>query len=289
MFKDSDLLNHFNKIDIFELDQKIRDFKNIDIRNLTDEEIHNAIYDVLTHENQFYYIPQIRIYPQKTNFYRVRPLKETHIPNEYLHVESDFWNPPNECVRKQGRLNKPYESLLYTATDPVVAKLEAKINKDDFYSVIIYEAKDDIKVNCIGAPYNYSELGIDDRHIMLINNRLNDFLKDEFSREVGIGTEYLYKVSEMIAKDFFDLPPRDIQDAWAYSSLFSKSKYNVCFRPEIAKEKLHLRGALIAKNNDIDAVEVICVAHGYDESGKVLLHNLGTKIQKEIFPEIKVN
>ncbi len=82
-------------------------------------------------------------------------------------------------------------------------------------------------MNIIGGQYNYSAIGFTDDTAILNNDLINNFLKDEFSRDVGRGTEYLYKISEIIAKWYFDLPPGDVQDAWAYSSIQDKEKYNL--------------------------------------------------------------
>lgn len=74
----------------------------------------------------------------------------------------------------------------------------------------------------------------------------------------------------MIAKNFFDLPPRIAQDGWAYSSVKDKGKYNVYFRPEIAHEVLELSGAMICQLEDYKKFKVFCVAVGADYNGKIL-------------------
>lgn len=37
-----------------------------------------------------------------------------------------------------------------------------KLKQDSFFLLIIYKAKQDIKVNLIGADYDYKKLGIED-------------------------------------------------------------------------------------------------------------------------------
>jgi len=113
-------------------------------------------------------------------------------------------------------------------------------------------------------------------------------LRDEFSRDVGNGTEYLYKVSEIIAKWYFDLPPTIIQDAWAYPSVKDKFSYNVCFRPDIAKNILELKGALVCQYDNTDNIDVKCIAYGCNEQGYVNFYELGSIIQKKVFPEIVI-
>lgn len=287
-----EFIEHLNKIDTIDLINKIRIFRELNIKYMTEKEICEAIYSTITFENKLIYIPNLMIYPKGTKFYRVRNLDGTQIPNKNLMISSDFWNPPEKYVTNYGRINKPGESLLYTAPNsPYIAIKEMKLDPDTekFYSLIVYEAKEDIKVNCIGAKYNYEILEIHNDKIILVNEIINNFLKDEFSRDVGKGTEYLYKISEIIAKDFFDLPPRLVQDAWAYSSVQSKDSYNVCFRPNIAKEKLELKGAMIVKNENPDEIKVKLIANGFSNEGNVMYHEIGSDVQKKIFPEISSN
>ena len=111
---------------------------------------------------------------------------------------------------------------------------------------------------------------------------MNNFLKDEFSKDVGSGTEYLYTVSEIIAKDFFDLPEA-FQDTWGYSSVQDKNKYNVCFRPEKAHKMLNLECALICRKGENDEIKVKCIAKGDEVTNKVTFFPLGSAEQKKYF------
>lgn len=286
----SEQMKFLKSINPLELMDKIRKFRKLDIKNMTYEDISKAICDVLESDGKFIYTTNIRSYPRETKFFRVRELKGSKIPNENLSVESDFWNAPEKFITKYGRLNKPGESLLYTSPiNPQVAIREVKLENNCFYSIIVYEAIDDIKVNCIGLEYDYEQLGINDSEAILINNMINDFLRDEFSRDVGVGTEYLYKISEIISKWYFDLPPRAVQDAWAYPSIKDKTSYNVCFRPDIAKDVLKLKGALICKYDNTDNINVKCISHGFNENGYANFYELGSDVQKKIFPEIILN
>ncbi|WP_225442717.1 hypothetical protein [Paenibacillus lycopersici] len=281
-------IEFLEQIDPRELLGKIRRFRNLNISIMTQEAINNEIFDVLTFKGNFIYFTNSNFYPKGTKFFRARVLDGSLIPNRNLKIESDFWNAPSEFIRQYGRLNKPNESLLYTTPiNPSVTLKEVKVPYGSYYALIIYEAKDEIKVNVIGQEYNYESLGIYSEKARLVNDIINDFLREEFCRDVGVGTEYLYCVSEFIAKSFFDLPPRVVQDAWAYPSLKDKLNYNVCFRPQVARELLELKGALIGqKQSQNDDIIVKCIAHGFDESGNAQFHKLGSDIQKSVFPEI---
>jgi len=287
MFSKDDLA-FLEKINPLELIEKISKFRRLNIAMMTPQEIIKEIYNVLTFEGRFIYLTNMTIYPQETLFFRARKLNSLEFPNTELMYESHFWNAPAEYIKTYGRLNKPSESLLYTT--PIIPEItlkEIKIPDNSYYALMVYEATDDIKVNLIGQQYDYEMLGIQSEKIKLINNIFNDFLKDEFSRDVGEGTEYLYIVSELISKSFFDLPPRDVQDAWAYPSLKDKERYNVCFRPEIAKEVLKLKGTLICeKLPQSYKIHVKCIQSGFDSSGKAQFYSLGSEEQRKVFPEI---
>src|SRR5262249_20956988 len=92
--------------------------------------------------------------------------------------------------------------------------------------------------------------------------------------------------SEIIAKDYFDLPPRDIQDAWCYPSILSRQNFNVCFRPDIAKEALHLRGAwCVIRKESAEGFEIRSVAI-CNSRKEFEYFAIGSAEQLESFPEI---
>ena len=160
-------------IDPMELLNKIRNFRRLDIKSMTYEEVTQAISNVLSFNGEFMYITNTQIYKKGTKFFRVRELEGSKIPNENLSIESDFWNAPEKYITKYGRLNKPGESLLYTAPiNPQIAINEVKLKKHSFYTLIIYEAKENIKVNTIGMEYDYEKLGIRGKQAILINDMI---------------------------------------------------------------------------------------------------------------------
>lgn len=278
---------HLKRVDPVELIRRIQRFKKLNIKDMNEEEIRKEINSVLLWDNLFLYQTYNMIYPKGTIFFRIRKLNSSRLPISNFQVYSDFWEPPTTVIKKPGRLNKPGESLLYTTPgDPTVPLLETHIQEGEFYALIHYVADQEVKANLIGGEYDYSAFGIEDRTAILVHELYNDFLQTEFSRDVGEGTEYLYRVSEIIAKDFFDLPPRDMQDAWAYGSVQDKKKYNVCFRPDIAHEILHLKGAMICKKGADNRINVYCVALPSADNSSIEFYPLGSDKQKEVFPDI---
>lgn len=280
-------VSHLKRVDPIELTRRIQSFKKLNTKDMNEMEIRKEIYSVLLWDNLFLYQTNIKKYPKGTIFFRIRKLNGSRLPISNFQKHSDFWEPPTTVIKKPGRLNKAGESLLYTTPgDPSVPLLETHIQEGEFYALIHYVADREVKVNLIGGEYDYSAIGIEDKTAILVHELYNDFLLTEFSRDVGEGTEFLYRVSEIITKDFFDLPPRDIQDAWAYSSVQDKKKYNVCFRPDIAHEILHLKGAMICKKGANNSINVYCVALPSADNSSIGYYQLGSDKQKEVFPDI---
>ena len=274
-------------IDVLELINRIKKFRALNFQQLSEEDVFKAIINVLYWEENPIEPVYTVAYPCKTRFFRVRKLNGNIILDENLKSVSDFWEPPKECVKKPGRLNKEGESLLYVVPgEPQVAIKEMRMREGEYYALIEYIAKASIKVNIIGGDLDCKLFGINDEHAIMVHEIINNFLRDEFSRDVGEGTEYLYKISETIAKSLYDLPPREVQDAWAYSSVQDKTKYNVCFRPEIAHDMLELQGALICQKGKSEDIQVHCVALYEKEENEVKYYEIGSEKQKKIFPEI---
>lgn len=286
--KQVDIQSILSQIDPLILMQKIANFRKLNISRMSNAEIDQAILDVLCWNGVFVCYTNIRKYPVGTKFFRIKRLKGTAIPNERFGKYRDYWETDPKYLTTYGRLNKPGESLLYTSPDIYCSIGEVHIQEGEPFVAIQYTAKSDIKVNMIGGEFDYAQLGIQDAKVKLIHEIYNSFLRDEFSRDVGKGTEYLYRVSEEIAKSYFDLPPRIAQDAWAYSSVQDKTKYNVCFRPKIAHELLELNGAMLCKMKPI-GLQVLCVAVGADENNNILFYHIGSEQQKRVFPEITQN
>ena len=74
--------------------------------------------------------------------------------------------------------------------------------------LIEYEALKDVKVVNIGMWKSNSDLSEEENLKMRM---MMNLLGDLFSRDVGDGTELLYRLSERIAKDYFDLSS-EVQD-----------------------------------------------------------------------------
>lgn len=278
----------FKYISVSEIKAKISKFHQLDLRNITDNELGEAISEVMNIEvdglkmHTFY--PSFVNYDTGTRFYRIRPFPLDQKEMVQFAQIGAYWNPPIEKVTHPGRLNKIHESLLYTSTNPYTAVAEMKIQDHQIFVLIIYETIRPIKATIIGASNNIPTLSEEDN---IKFKFYNYFLREEFTKEVPHGSEYLYKVSEYIAKSYFDLPPKDVQDAWVYPSVATKGGYNICFRPDIAKESLKLVGALFCsvinfKNNPSFKCYYIAT---FNVENKFAFSPYDINKIKELFPE----
>ena len=257
----------FEKIDLLKLTNQITRFRRLDFHKMGYNELFNEIIKALLYDGKFRYLTEIRTIQKDSKLYRVRRFTGTKLENVCIKKVQDCWNPPSEVVNEIGRLNKERESLLYTSLgNPTIAMDEMGVQDGNLCALIVYNVEEDIKVNCIGM--DYEQMGIKDDKVILVNEIYKNFLSDEFSREVGKGTEHLYRISEIIAKGYFDLPPRIVQDAWGYPSVKNKQSLNICFRPEIAREVLKLEAVLIVKRK-IDAFYPLIFANKFDEISNI--------------------
>ncbi|NQD89549.1 hypothetical protein HP499_17330 [Paenarthrobacter sp. CM16] len=285
---DTDTANHFSQIELGELQRKIHAFRRLPFHRLDREAVSNALLDVLTFgpERRAILAPQTGTYPAGTTFYRIRALQPNdHIlPLRDMRVAADAWEPPASVVKAQ-RLNVAGESLLYTTPgDASVVVAETRMPPSTLFSLIRYSSRTPINVTVIGGEPGLMGL-TSEQHLKLA--MLMNFLEHEFTRDVGIGTEYLYIASEIIAKDYFDLPP-EVQDAWCYPSVASRPAVNVAFRPAVARTKLALEGVSIARWSPTDdgiSLHGLAFAEAPVGSAEFRWHTHGTPVQEAIFPE----
>lgn len=275
-----------------ELHRRISQFRGLNFRAMSYDEVHQAVLGVLefdTPRGSMALVPTLSsCYVQGTRFYRIRaiPKDDLVLPPRSMSKVSDCWEPPKELVRI-GRLNRDSEPLLYTSpVSPMVAIDELKVADGERCSVIVYEAVEDVNVTVIGGDHP-ATAALDEAGALKLE-MIRGFLRDEFTRDVGRGTEYLYRISEIIAKDWFDLPP-EMHDAWCYPSIADKGRWNVAFRPK-DRRKLRLVGVQIARPCTLPdgrrLLEVGLVATEKTGTDDLAYFRMGSPEQCHLFPEL---
>jgi len=121
------------KIDPIELQFKINRFKHLNFQKMSIKDIKHELRNILTVK----YAPgmetislhlRYKILLEKNHFFRIRNFKDKDELLAEMQHEESYWNPHIKYVKNYGRLNKPRESLLYVAEEPLVA-LEEKMCK----------------------------------------------------------------------------------------------------------------------------------------------------------------
>lgn len=283
-----------SKITIENIDKKSEAFHALDLKKLTNEELFNALTDAISFDvdgiKMSFFIPRIASFFIGTKFYRIRKFVDSDgdIPLKTMSIEQDAWNAPEENCNI-GRLNKDGESLLYTSLQsPNICVEEMGIKDGEKFCLIVYEARKEIKATLIDRWQDQQELSKEDNQKMRM---ITDILIDSFSSVVDKGTKFLYRMSERIAKDYYDLP-RDCQDAWCYPSVAAKQGYNCCFRPDVAKEVLNLIGVQVCCVNrmgDNYCYKCDCILVWNKDTEVYDYYQVDSPICRHLFPEIVVN
>ena len=285
--------NFLSKIPIEDIELRRENARSFNFKRMNDEELFNAIMNAISFNvdgiRQSVLMQRGLTYPPKTRLYRIRSLdtKDSFVPLKAMSKEQDAWNAPEDLCRV-GRINKEGESLLYTSPSPNVCVEEMNIENGERFCLIVYESIKSIKATLIGIWEDNPDLSKEDNLKMRM---ITNILGDLFTKEVGKGTEHLYRVSERIAKDNFDLP-RDTQDAWCYPSIDAKLGYNLCFRPDVAKELLKLIGVQVCtvkrvEDNYFYSCQV--VAKWNENTNSFDYFPVNSPQCKQMFPEIQVS
>ncbi len=227
-------------VSIVDLLEKVRSFRRLNVRTLSDQDLQAEIQKVLQVGNEAMLRIPYSVFPKGTDFFRARRAADLILPIGCARIAEDAWAPPSACVQIAGRLNKIGEPLLYTCVGNVTTPLrELRLREGDCAAMFAFRATKEVQATTMGVTDLAPGYTSDERAKI---NIITDFLYNEFTREVGQGTEHLYRPAEMIAKSYFDMP---IQDAWVYPSVQSRSSMNAVFRPEAAKSCLSLRGVML--------------------------------------------
>lgn len=238
-------MHRLNHINTMELLTKIQEFKRIDLKTATMEELTIKSLDTLS-----CMLINQSVFPEGTRLYRIRKLDSdfSNMPTTF----QDIWHPPAKFVTTDGRVNLKGNPMLYTSTEQITPIYECDIKENDSYAIIQYVVKPGEKLigYSIGVDSDVEELDDTGK----INNKIiEDFILSEFTKPVGNGTEYLYKISNVIARNFMDMP---FCDAYVYPSVANYKKgWNVAIKPESALKKI-----------DFSCV-LICTSRGFDLSG----------------------
>jgi len=228
----------------------IEKWRSLDLRKMTDSEIDSELSE---------FLDSLGVYPVSTR--HTTPFKLWRIRRfNYLFKEvSECWEPP---VSKAplGRCNGSGSPVLYVSEDLETPFEELNVQPDEQVYAIKYEAIEKLNLKKI-VPEDFVATDnknnpIYDPDSMLSYQILREFVRSEFLRPVGKGTEYLHRISSSMCRVWFQ---NDESDGWLYPSVQSTSKSNIALKPKSARKKLKIKDVRIVRlvpkenvNNHID-------------------------------------
>ena len=187
--------------------------------------------------------------PVGAHFFRGRAIAN---PAEDLKTTFDVWQPKAALVRNSGRLNGAGESILYTSiASPTTAVHECRLVAGDLFAMSRFEAKTDFQSSVVGEDPCTPVLDADEYLKLRI---IQSFLDRAFSAKAHAGNPDPYRISRLIALEFFDLPPQ-IFSGWAFRSVMDPSGggWNFAFRPELGRKALRYKETHVYRLHQFDA------------------------------------
>lgn len=226
---------------VLQLQNRIREVKNKLFKDMEMKSIDN---DLLTIDNE-YKLPIIsRNYPMGYIFYRARIVDSL---SKLTHwKESDFWEVPTKFVSSYGRINSKHESVFYLSSDVMQTLKEIRYKYDRPVVVSAYMLTRPIASVQIGARFDESMIDgkiLSNEEELIECNLMSDFFNDIFSYPVGKGTEYLYRFSNSVLKNFYTLP-EGVSQAWSYRAIENPNIMNVAFKNGDANKYLKFMGSV---------------------------------------------
>lgn len=222
--------NPLNSTSTLEVLARIERYKKADLKRISDKELFNLTLETLPSCNVCY-----RVIPTGTRLYRLRKIEQGKI---YKSI-NELGYPPAKYVKTRGRFNEKGESILYVSFDEITTFHEVKAKVGEEYALIEYEitSEEGINVTAVGMMEPTEIQGLNETG--KVNHKIiEQFLYTEFTKDVGVGSEHLYRISTMLAKNFLDMPNCE---GYLYPSVALGRKPNIAIKPEIADEKVKVR------------------------------------------------
>ncbi|MCI3028762.1 hypothetical protein LMF32_06590 [Desemzia sp. C1] len=212
-----------------ELLNRIEDYRKVDLKRVSESELFD-----LTLKTMPCLSISARDIPADTKLFRVRRKQK----GAQFKRKTDVWYPESKYVTERQRLNDVGEPILYTSLDKATPFYESKAKIGDSFAHFEYVVKNGqhIQATSVGMNEVFSQANFNGQGN--INNRIiEQFLHTEFTKDVGIGTEYLYRISIMLAKNFYDIPHCD---GYMYPSVAIGKGINIAIKPDSVDKKLQL-------------------------------------------------
>lgn len=155
------------------------------------------------------------------------------------------WNKKDFVTRKAynivnyGRLNKPYEEMMYFNNN--YRQTLKEIHYDYNTPVVISAYK-------VAIPFKSTRIAYenDNQSIDIESKACLDWFKDLFSDNTDIALDISNQITTAIREDFYTLPI-DVAQAWSYPIVGEQIKgvHNVAMYPDPVRQHLEFEGAIV--------------------------------------------
>lgn len=243
----------------------IEEWRSLDLREATISDI-IASMAALRDKLQFAIVQRLESSPPKLWRVRRRDFAES------FDSLSDFWEPPAEEARLN-RCNPAGQPILYCSKDLATALDESRIENGDELLLVKYRATSRLRLSRVVGTFDPNPMtgapALDDSGL-LAYRIMREFLRAEFTKPVGIGTEALYKVSVAVCQVW----AASDSDGWIYPSIRSplEGNENLAIAPAPARTKLAVKSGHWCVAQDVRAPLPAAVPLGQKLPGIRLRH-----------------
>lgn len=231
--------NQLKGVTINEIQERVERFFARPIADQTDTEIRSGFNKiVLPGESRSMAFTKSTVpIAEGTNFFRGRRVFD---PRTELRTTDDFWEPRPDLIKSPGRLNSVGESILYTSLgDPVAVVHECRFDVGDKFAISRFEAKSSFHSTLVGEDPLTPGLTSDEISKLQVIQR---FLARAFSTKKSSTNPDPYRLSRLIALEYFDLPPQ-LYKGWAFRTVADPGGlgWNFSFRPAVGRRTLRYK------------------------------------------------
>ena len=216
----------------------IEKWRNLDLRKNEDSEIDKELSSFLDSLETF------DVSSVKKNWFKLWRLRKF---NYLIKDVSECWEPP-AVNSTMGRCNAKGSPVLYVSEKLKTSFEELVIQPNEQVYIIMYKQIKRLNLKRIvskefkvtdtnGKPFY-------DDDSMLSYQILREFVRSEFLKPVGKGTEYLHRISGSMCRVWFD--DKD-SDGWLYPSVQSPNDFNIAIKAESAHKKLKIEDVRIVQ------------------------------------------
>lgn len=224
--------------------EAIEDWRSLDLVSATDQDVESRVIRFMDRIEQTVVARTDKRFPALWRLQR-------DDDRDWGHTSALLYPPSHQA--KPGRCNRQGCPVLYCADRASTTFDELRVQTGDRVVLIQYECTATLTLaRLVGkfAPTHLDGSPLFEGEHLAAYQILRDFLRSEFMRPVGEGTEFLYRISAALCRHWLD---SEESDGWEYPSLWSGGGTNVAIKSASVDTKLKIIGASrgVVKSMDV--------------------------------------